>query len=57
MKKLIEMGPGLLYTVGKIFIQGVRFDIECNKSVHETINIENIHKKIYQSFLNKDGGA
>ena len=33
------MGPGMLYMVGKIFLQGVRFDIVYNEWFNENMEL------------------
>ena len=37
VKISIETGPDMVYMIGKIFLQGVRFDIVYNESVHENM--------------------
>ena len=57
-KILSEIGPGLLYIVGKIFLYRISFNIIYNESGHKNMNnFEYIflQSKVYQCFTNTDG--
>ena len=48
----IETGPGILYIVGKIFLQGVPFDIVYNESIYK--NMKQIEKLVFPTQFRKN---